>query len=94
MSGATDTQVPKAQPAPAAPAAPSGNADGAVACASDADCQAVDGYCGSCQCLALASGAATPKCPGSEVQCFAAPCRGQRASCKAGACSLGAGEEQ
>jgi hypothetical protein len=96
VGGVTDTQLPKAEPAPAAaaPAAPSGNDNAAVGCSSDADCQALDMYCGGCECVALAASASPPTCPGEEVQCFAQPCRGQRAVCKAGACSLGGNSEQ
>jgi hypothetical protein len=101
VGGATDTQLPKAEAVPPtashsaeAPAAPSGNEGGAVGCSSDSDCRAVDVYCGGCQCMALAASAPAPTCPGSEVQCFAQPCRGQRAVCKAGACSLGGGSTE
>lgn len=78
-SGATDTQKPKAEP---------------PACTSDADCQPVDVYCGGCQCLALPVSTAVPKCQGNEVQCFAQPCRGQRAVCTGGACALAGGGDQ
>jgi hypothetical protein len=84
-SGATDTHKPKAEAAPA-PAAESGDEPGA--CTSDADCHPVDVYCGGCQCLALPVSTAVPKCENNEVHCFAQPCRGQRAVCKAGGCSL------
>jgi hypothetical protein len=88
-SGATDTHKPKAEPAPAeAPAAPGSNEMGSAACTSDADCQPVDVYCGGCQCLALPVTTAVPKCENNEVHCFAQPCRGQRAVCKGGGCSL------
>ena len=92
--GSTDTHTPKAEAAePAAPvpaqpiAAPSGN----TACTTDADCHTVDSYCGSCQCLALPTAATAPACAGDKVQCFAAPCRGQQAMCKAGSCTLSGG---
>lgn len=81
-SGATDTHKPKQEPA-----APSGEGD-ASGCSSDADCQPVDVYCGGCQCLALPATTAVPKCENNEVHCFAQPCRGQRAVCKGGGCSL------
>jgi hypothetical protein len=88
-SGATDTHKPKAEPAPAEEsAAPSGNDMGSAKCSSDADCQPVDVYCGGCQCLALPVSTSVPKCENNEVHCFAQPCRGQRAVCKEGGCSL------
>jgi hypothetical protein len=87
VSGATDTQTPKAEPEPA----PADNAAPPASCTSDADCQAVDVYCGGCQCLALPVSTAVPKCQGNQVNCFAQPCRGQRAVCKASACSLTGG---
>lgn len=90
LSGTTDTQKPKAEPAPASaePAADSSKEGSSAACASDADCQPVDVYCGGCQCLALPLTTAVPKCENNEVHCFTQPCRGQRAVCRAGGCSL------
>gem|GEM_PF-6904130 len=88
-SGATETHKPKAEAGPdVEPAASSSGKGAAPGCSSDADCQPVDVYCGGCQCLALPVTTAVPKCEGNEVHCFAQPCRGQRAVCKGGGCSL------
>jgi hypothetical protein len=98
-SGATDTQVPKMERAAlaaaevATPAVPGSQEAEQAACSSDSDCRPVDVYCGSCQCVALSNNMKAPECPGSEVQCFAQPCRGQQAVCKAGGCSLGGANE-
>ena len=88
-SGATDTQLPKSAHA----AAPSGTQGEPAGCTSDADCQPVDSYCGGCQCLALPVTASAPQCEGEPVQCFVQPCRGQRAVCRGGGCSLSGGSE-
>jgi hypothetical protein len=91
-NGAVDTHQPKAERAPAqAPAAASSESseDSSASCTSDADCHPVDVYCGGCQCLAMPATTAVPKCQDNEVHCFAQPCRGQRAVCRGGGCSLG-----
>ena len=56
-------------------------------CASDADCRLSSRYCGGCECLALAAGQPDPPCLGPSTQCFADPCRDQRAVCAAGRCT-------
>jgi len=55
-------------------------------CETDSDCKLVDSYCGGCNCLALGQGQSAPKCPGDEVACLVAPCRGMQAFCEDGRC--------
>jgi hypothetical protein len=52
----------------------------AGACASDADCQLSDNYCGGCACDALGHGQRPVTCA-SPVACFRQPCAGLVARC-------------
>lgn len=55
-------------------------------CSQDSDCQLHDYYCDGCNCLALRVGVKPPKCNGTIVQCFVAPCLNKRAACVNGDC--------
>jgi hypothetical protein len=55
-------------------------------CAQDSDCKLHDYYCDGCNCLALPVGAKPPKCNGTIVQCFVAPCLNKHAACVNGDC--------
>lgn len=55
-------------------------------CSQDSDCKLHDYYCDGCNCLALPVGVNPPKCNGTIVQCFVAPCLNKRAACVNGDC--------
>lgn len=55
-------------------------------CSQDSDCQLHDDYCDGCNCLALPVGVKPPKCNGTIVQCFVAPCLNKHAACVNGDC--------
>ena len=55
-------------------------------CSQDSDCKLHDYYCDGCNCLALRVGAKPPKCNGTIVQCFVAPCLNKHAACVNGDC--------
>ena len=55
-------------------------------CSQDSECQLHDYYCDGCNCLALPVGAKPPKCNGTIVQCFVAPCLNKHAACVNGDC--------
>ena len=55
-------------------------------CSQDSDCKLHDYYCDGCNCLALPVGAKPPKCTGTIVQCFVAPCLNKHAACRNGEC--------
>jgi hypothetical protein len=55
-------------------------------CSQDSDCKLHDYYCDGCNCLALPVGAKPPKCSGTIVQCFVAPCLNKHAACVNGDC--------
>ena len=55
-------------------------------CTQDSDCKLVDYYCDGCNCLALPTKTKPPKCNGTIVQCFVAPCLNKHAACTNGEC--------
>jgi hypothetical protein len=55
-------------------------------CTQDSECTLHDYYCEGCNCLALPAGAKPPKCTGTIVQCFVAPCLNKHAACVNGEC--------
>jgi len=58
-------------------------------CSTDADCRLFDDYCDGCACEALSVSSPDPFCSsGNYVQCFAQPCGGKVAVCKAGLCEV------
>ncbi|HEX4352576.1 MAG TPA: hypothetical protein VHZ95_06675, partial [Polyangiales bacterium] len=61
---------------------------GAHGCETDNACSAVSDYCRGCSCRALAVGEPEPECKEAKVACFASPCLGQRAVCRAHKCVL------
>jgi hypothetical protein len=59
-------------------------------CKQDGDCRAFSDYCTGCDCRALGSSDKDPTCSGPGVRCLADPCRGKKAVCKNGQCTLAA----
>lgn len=55
-------------------------------CTQDSDCKLHDYYCDGCNCLALPVKVKPPKCNGTIVQCFVAPCLNKHAACMNGDC--------
>jgi len=55
-------------------------------CSQDSDCKLHNYYCDGCNCLALPVGVNPPKCNGTIVQCFIAPCLNKHAACVNGDC--------
>ena len=55
-------------------------------CTVATDCRLFDNYCDGCACNALPVNASDPKCSGTMVQCFAAPCLRKTAACSNGKC--------
>lgn len=67
---------------------PAGQGAGEGVCQTDSDCSVNSDYCKGCDCRALGPNQTLPPCQGPGVRCFADPCMGKVAVCKAGRCEV------
>jgi hypothetical protein len=57
-------------------------------CHGDGDCRLFDDYCTGCDCRALLTTEADPRCTGPGVRCLRQPCGMARAVCEVGVCKV------
>jgi hypothetical protein len=91
LAGASGCDTPGPQAPPEGEPAPLTRLpESPGACRTDADCRVFADLCEGCDCRALSRRDPDPVCKGPGVQCFANPCAGQEAICRAGRCALAA----